>query len=52
MAHRGIPSWEESVGHIIDSNLESRSKRPDASGFRQSPGRRRGGDRSGNRGRS
>ena len=51
VTHRGIPSWGEAVGHIIDSNMESRSKRPDGAGSRQRQGRRRGGDRSGNRGR-
>ncbi len=52
IAHRGIPSWEEAVGHIIDSNMESRSKRPEPSGPRQHSNRRRGGDRNGNRKRS
>lgn len=52
VTHRGIPCWDEAVGHIIDSNMESRSKKPEPSGSRQRPGRRRGGDRSGNRGRS
>ena len=52
VTHRGIPSWDEAVGHIVDSNLEGRSKKPESSGFRQRPPRRRGGDRSGNRGRS
>jgi hypothetical protein len=52
VTHRGIPSWDEAVGHIIDSNMEDRSKRPDSGNSRQRPGRRRGGDRSGNRGRS
>lgn len=52
VTHRGIPSWEEAVGHIVDTNMEGRSKKPDSSGYRQRPGRRRGGDRSGNRGRS
>ncbi len=52
VTHRGIPNWDEAVGHIIDSNLEDRSKRPDSGGSRQRSGRRRGGDRSGNRGRS
>lgn len=48
VTHRGIPSWDEAVGHIIDTNMEDRSKKPESSGFR----RRRGGDRSANRGRS
>ncbi len=52
VTHRGIPSWEEAVGHIVDANLDGRSKKPDSSGYRQRSGRRRGGDRSGNRGRS
>lgn len=52
VTHRGIPCWDEAVGHIIDSNMESRSKRPEPSGARQRSGRRRGGDRSGNRERS
>ena len=52
VTHRGIPCWDEAVGHIIDSNMESRSKKPEPSGSRQRSGRRRGGDRSGNRGRS
>ena len=52
VVHRGIPSWEESVGHIINSNMESRSKRPEPSGPRQHSGRRRGGDRNSNRKRS
>jgi hypothetical protein len=51
VTHRGIPCWDEAVGHIIDSNLEGRSKKPEPSGSRQRSGRRRGGDRSGNRGR-
>lgn len=52
VTHRGIPSWDEAVGHIIDTNMEGRSKKPEASGSRQRQGRRRGGDRSGSRGRS
>jgi hypothetical protein len=52
VTHRGIPCWDEAVGHIIDSNMEGRSKKPEPSGSRQRSGRRRGGDRSGNRGRS
>ena len=52
VTHRGIPSWDEAVGHIIDVNMEGRAKKPDAGGSRQRSGRRRGGDRSSNRGRS
>jgi len=52
MVHRGIPTWEEAVGYMVDANLESRSKRPDTGGFRPRSGRRRSGDRNGNRGRS
>ena len=52
VTHRGIPCWDEAVGHIIDSNMEDRAKNPDTGGSRHRSGRRRGGDRSGNRGRS
>lgn len=51
ITHRGIPSWQEAVGFIIDSNMESRSKRGDSGGGRYRPPRRRGGDKAGNRDR-
>jgi ribonuclease E len=38
--HRGIPSWDDAVGHIVSANLQSRAKNPVASGPR---GRGRGG---------
>ena len=54
ISHRGIPSWDEAVEHIIATNLENRSKK---SGGDASPrsrgGRSRGGrDKSGSRKRS
>ncbi len=52
IVHRGIPTWEEAVGYLVDANLESRSKKPDTGGFRPRSGHRRGGNRDGNRGRS
>lgn len=51
ITHRGIPSWQESVGFIIDSNMEARSKRDESGGARHRPPRRRGGDKAGNRDR-
>lgn len=52
IAHRGIPSWQETVGVIIDSNMEARSKRGDSGGGRYRPPRRRGDEKNGNRSRS
>lgn len=47
--HRGIPSWDEAIGMIVDSNMQSRSQRPRPaqSGRRggSSRGRSRGGRR-------
>ncbi len=51
ITHRGIPSWQEAVGFIIDSNMEARSKRDESGGARHRPPRRRGGDKAGNRDR-
>jgi ribonuclease E len=46
LAHRGIPTWEEAVGMIINVNLEARAKHPHSSGgqhHRGGRGRGRGG---------
>ena len=40
VSHRAIPTWNEAVGVIVATNLESREKRP---GGGSSGGRRRGG---------
>ena len=42
--HRSIPTWPEAIRMIVDSNLEARSKSPNAS---RSRGRGRGGRRRG-----
>jgi ribonuclease E len=42
-SHRGIPSWDDAIGFIIDANMESRSKSPKSGGPR---GRRGGRGRS------
>ena len=42
--HRGIPSWEEAMGYIVDANMESRARSPKPTGPR---GRRRRGRSSG-----
>jgi hypothetical protein len=42
-SHRGIPSWDDAIGFIIDTNMESRSKSPKSGGPR---GRRGGRGRS------
>ena len=26
--HRGIPTWDETIGHIITTNMEARAKNP------------------------
>jgi hypothetical protein len=41
--HRSIPSWDEAIGMIVESNLQSRSQRPRSS----HTGRRGGGSRGG-----
>ena len=41
-AHKGIPTWDEAVGVIIQANLESRAKNPQGSGGSRG-GRGRGG---------
>jgi hypothetical protein len=47
--HHGIPSWEEALSVIIESNMEARARNPQAGG---PPGRRGGrGGRGGGRGR-
>jgi hypothetical protein len=45
-ARRAIPSWDEAIGFIVDSNLQTRSQRPrpprsDSRGGRPRGGRRR-----------
>jgi len=40
--HRGIPTWEEAVGMIVNVNLESRAKNPNSSSGNRG-GRGRGG---------
>ncbi len=39
-SHRGIPAWEEAIGHIIATNMEARAKNPKSGAPR---GRGRGG---------
>jgi len=51
ITHRGIPSWQEAVGYMIDLNMEARSKRDEPGGARHRPPRRRGGDKAGSRDR-
>jgi hypothetical protein len=41
-SHRGIPSWDETIAIIVDANLESRAKNPNAAGRGGSRGRGRG----------
>lgn len=49
-SHRGIPSWEETIGMVVDRNLGTRSSRPDESrGSRSRGGRGRSGRRGGGR---
>jgi hypothetical protein len=44
--HRGIPSWEDAIGMIVATNMEARSKNPNAGGSpRGRGGRGRGGRR-------
>jgi hypothetical protein len=42
---RAIPSWDDAIGFIVDSNMQSRSQRPrpPRSGSRENSGRGRGG---------
>ena len=40
-SHRAIPTWEEAIGMIISTNLESRAKSPDRS-FSRGRGKGRG----------
>jgi len=40
-SHRNIPTWEESIGVIVDANLEARSSRPKAARAGGSRGRGR-----------
>jgi ribonuclease E len=42
--HRSIPSWEEAIGFIVETNMQSRSQRRPAGGSGQR-GRPRGGRR-------
>ena len=46
-AHRGIPSWEEAIGLVVDKNLGTRSNRSEES---RSSRPRGGRSRSGRRG--
>ena len=46
---RGIPTWEEAVGLIVNKNIETRAKRP-SSGSQHSRGRRGPPDNRGGRG--
>jgi len=41
-SHRGIPSWEETIGVIVSANMESRAKNPNAGGAPRGRGRGRG----------
>jgi hypothetical protein len=41
-AHRGIPTWQEAVGLIINVNMESRAKNPHQSSGHHRGGRGRG----------
>jgi ribonuclease E len=41
VGHRAIPTWEEAVGMIISTNLESRAKNP-STGFSRGRGKGRG----------
>ena len=43
--HKGIPTWDEAVGHVINANMESRARNPNPQGGH------RGGHRGGGRGR-
>jgi ribonuclease E len=50
-AHRSIPSWEDAIGMIVASNLQSHSQRRATSGNGHGPrGRARGGRRRGGAG--
>ena len=42
-SHRGIPSWDDAIGFIIDANMEGRARSPKSGGPR---GRRGGRGRS------
>ncbi|TWU21284.1 hypothetical protein [Bythopirellula polymerisocia] len=44
-SHRNLPTWDEAIGGIVDSNLAQRSKSPANSGSSSSRGRSRGGRR-------
>jgi hypothetical protein len=48
LGFRGIPTWDEAVGLLIDKNIEARAKRPAAGGPQRGRGNRGGRD---NRGR-
>ena len=41
-SHRGIPSWEETIGVIVSTNMESRAKNPNAGGAPRGRGSGRG----------
>jgi hypothetical protein len=49
LGFRGIPTWGEVIGLLVDKNLESRTKRP-GSGAHHGRGNRGGRDNRGNRG--
>jgi hypothetical protein len=40
--YRGIPTWEEAVGYIIQQNMEARARSPHSGGSRSRSGRDRG----------
>lgn len=40
--HRGVPTWSEAIGLIIDANMEARAKRPNGTGGSRGRGGRRG----------
>ncbi|MBL9089846.1 MAG: hypothetical protein JNL96_01385 [Planctomycetaceae bacterium] len=42
-AHKGIPTWDEAVGVLINANLESRARNPHTPGGHRGGGRHRGG---------
>ncbi len=54
VSHRGIPSWDEAVEHIITTNLDNRSKKSSGSSSSRSRGGRgrSGREKSGSRKRS
>lgn len=39
--HRGVPTWSEAIGMIIDTNMEARAKRPNGTGGSRGRGGRR-----------